>query len=65
MTIEVKTETVTAENVEVDIEDLRIAQCVSYHPLTRERAHQRIIEAVVKGLEPGARQRLEGKDDLS
>jgi len=48
-----------AENVEIDMETLRKAQCVSYHPLARERAHQQIIEAVLKGLDPEDRQRLE------
>ena len=48
-----------AENVEVDMETLRIAQCVSYHPITRERAHQRIINAVIKSLDPEDRRRLQ------
>ena len=48
-----------AENVEIDMETLRKAQCISYHPIARERAHQQIVEAVLKGLGPEDRQRLE------
>lgn len=54
-----ETKVLNAENVEVDMEALRIAQCVSYHPLARERAHQQIIGAVIKGLEPQDRKRFE------
>lgn len=54
-----KSEVLVAENVEVDMETLRIAQCVSSHPLARERAHQRIIEAVINALDPKDRQQFE------
>ena len=57
-----KTTKVIAENVEVDIETLRIANCVSCHHLTRKRAHQQIIEAVIKGLEPEDRGKLEAEE---
>ena len=59
MVITVKNETIIAENVELDMETLRIAQCVSFHPLARERAHQRIIEAVINALDPEDRKRFE------
>ena len=49
--------------VEIPIETLRIARSHMFHRLTRERAHQQIIEAVIKGLDPGDRKRLEAYEE--
>jgi len=51
--------TLVAENVEVDMETLRIAQSVRVHPLDRHRAEARIVDAVINALEPEDRKRLE------
>jgi hypothetical protein len=48
-----------AENVELDMETLRIAQSVNEHPLARHRAQACIMEAVINGLDPEDRQRFE------
>lgn len=49
----------TAENVEVDMEILRLAQSPREHPLARRRALEAIRDAVIKGLEPEDRKRFE------
>jgi len=49
--------------VEIPIETLRIARSHMFHRLTRERTHQQIIEAVIKGLDPNDRKRLEAYEN--
>lgn len=51
--------TLIAENVEVDMETLRIAKSSREHPLARHRAQAAIVEAVIKGFYPEDRKRLE------
>jgi len=52
MAITVKNETLIAENVEVDMETLRIAQSVNAHPLARHRAQETIVDSVIGALYP-------------
>ena len=59
MTITVKNETLIAENVEVDMEILRIAQSVNEHPLVRHQAQSCIVDAVINALYPEDRKRFE------
>jgi len=55
----INNKTLVAENVEVDMETLRIAQSLRVHPLARHRAQEEIIEAVIKGLDTEDRKALE------
>jgi len=57
--MQVVSETLTAENVEVDMETLRIAQSVNGHPLARHRAQKTIVESVIGALDPEDRKRFE------
>jgi len=51
---------VIAENVEVDIEDLRLATGWSFfHRIARSEAAMKVVEAVINGLSPEDRKRLE------
>ena len=51
--------TLVAENVELDMETLRIAQSVNGHPLARHRAQKAIVESVIGALDPEDRKRFE------
>lgn len=51
--------TLIAENVELDMETLRIAQSVMEHPLARHQAQACIMDAVINALDPEDRKRLE------
>ena len=57
--MQVVSETLTAENVEVDMETLRTAQSVNGHPLARHRAQKAIVESVIGALDPEDRRRFE------
>ena len=57
--MQIVSETLTAENVEVDMETLRTAQSVNGHPLARHRAQKAIVESVIGALDPEDRKRLE------
>jgi hypothetical protein len=59
MTITVKNETLVAENVEVDMETLKVAVSTNpqIHSITLARC--RIVNAVINALDPGDRKRLE------
>ena len=59
MAITVKNEALTAENVEIGMETLRIAQSVNGHPLARHRAQKAIVESVIGALDSEDRKRLE------
>jgi len=59
MTTTTKNEVLNAENVEVDMETLRIAQSVRVGSLARRLAEAHIVNAVIGALDPGDRQRLE------
>jgi len=59
--MQVVSETLNAENVEVDMETLRIAQSVREHPLARHRAQKAIVESVIGALDPEDRRRLEAE----
>ena len=51
---------VVAESVEVDIEDLRLATGWSFFNRTaRSQAAMKVVDAVISGLSPEDRQRLE------
>lgn len=50
--------TLIAENVEVDIETLRIAKSCMEHPLVRQRAQEAIVDSVIAALNPEDRKRL-------
>ena len=51
--------TLVAENVEVDMETLRLSQSYQVHPLSRRIAQANIAEAVIKALYPEDREKLE------
>ena len=57
--MQIVSETLIAENVEVDMETLRIAQSVRGHPLARHRAQKTIMDAVINALDPKDKQRFE------
>lgn len=60
-----KEQILIAENVKVDIEDLRLATGWSFfNRVARSNAAMKIVEAVIKGLSSQDRERLEGEDDL-
>ena len=61
MAITVKNETLNAENVELDMETLRIAQSVRGHPLARHRAQKTIVDAVINALDTEDKRRLEAE----
>ena len=48
-----------AENVDVDMETLRVAQSAWAHPIERHRAQARIVDRVIGALAPDDRRRLE------
>ena len=52
-------QTLTAENVEVDMETLRLAKSPREHPLVQRRALEAIRDAVIAALYPEDRERLE------
>lgn len=54
-----KEKTLTAENVEVDMETLRIARSSMEHPIAQHRAWQTIVDSVIDALYPEDRERLE------
>ena len=57
---------VIAEAVEVDIDDLRLATGWSFfNRPARTEAAMKIVQAVIEGLSPEDRKRLEEEDDLS
>jgi len=53
--------TLIAENVEVDMETLRIAQSVNEHPVARHTAQTCIVDAVINALYPEDKKRLEAE----
>lgn len=59
MVTNIKNETLVAENVEVDMETLSIAQSCREHPISRNCARMDIVEAVIKALYPEDREKLE------
>jgi hypothetical protein len=57
-------ETVVAENVEVNIDDLRLATGWSFfNRSARSEAAMKVVEAVIKGLDPSDREKLERNED--
>ena len=63
--MQVVSETLIAENVELDMETLRIAQSVNGHPLARHRAQKTIVESVIGALDPEERKRFEAYQEGS
>jgi len=60
MATEVKDETLTAENVQVNLKTLYIA--LHGHGLSRDIARQRIVWAVQEGLDPEGKAKLEEEE---
>jgi len=58
-----KNTVLNAENVEVDMETLRIAQSVRVNPLARKLAQASIVDAVIGALDSEDRQRLEAYEN--
>jgi len=59
--MQVVSETLNAENVELNMETLRTAQSVRVPPFSRLIAQKRIVEAVIKALDPEDRKQLEAE----
>ena len=57
--MQIVSEVLNAENVEIDMETLRTAQSVRAHPLTRHLAQACIMDAVINALDPEDRKRFE------
>ena len=60
MAVEVRNGTLVAENVEVDMETLRLARAIAKeHPLVRHQAQACVVDALVSALDSEDRRRLE------
>jgi len=55
----IENETLIAENVEVDMETLRIAQSFGNNMISRNNARMEIVEAVIKALYPDDKAKLD------
>jgi len=55
----IENETLTAENVEVDLETLEDAQSYGENLIRRNRARDKIVEAVIEALYPDDKAKLD------